>query len=483
MNVIDADLLSVQEARIRMEAAAGAKATLANMSQEQLDTIVWAMLDAALLHVDALAKLSVVETGHGRTTDKRLKNLFVCKSLRTQLKDMRCVGILREDETLGICEVGVPLGVIVAACPVTSPVSTVIFNAAIAIKAGNAIVFSLHPRARQSMSQVLDLMIAAASTAGLPEGALSYCGHITRCGTRELMHHKETALVMLTGVPSLLNLVEKSGKPTIVGGSGGGPVFIERTAHIACAVKDVVLSRSFDYGMAIAAEQSVVVDQAINDEVRAAFTAAGAYFMSLGESEALGELLKRCGERADTNLIGISAYALARRAGFMVPESTQILISYQKYVGGENPYMLDHSCPLLSYYVEEDWRNACEKCIELLLVQGRGHTLVIHSQDKEVIRQFALKKPVGRVLVNTPGVFGGIGATTNLFPSLTLGSASTGKGITAKNVSPKHLTYIRSVGLGVRSWEEVCEEIDSAESSNAFSVLSDLYGILAKGEA
>ena len=99
--------------------------------------------------------------------------------------------------------------------------------------------------------------------------------------------------------------------------------------------------------------------------------------------------------------------------------------------------------------------HACEKCIELLLNERRGHTLVIHSKDEEVIRQFALKKPVARVLVNTPATFGGMGITTNLFPAMTLGSGSTGRGSTADNVSPMNLIYVRKVGYGVRRLEDL----------------------------
>ena len=93
---------------------------------------------------------------------------------------------------------------------------------------------------------------------------------------------------------------------------------------------------------------------------------------------------------------------------------------------------------------------ACEKCMELLANGSRCHTLAIHSRDQAVIGQFAAKKPVGRILVNTPAVFGAMGATTNLFPAVHLGAASAGLGITADNVSPMNLVYLRSVALGVR---------------------------------
>ena len=110
---------------------------------------------------------------------------------------------------------------------------------------------------------------------------------------------------------------------------------------------------------------------------------------------------------------------------------------------------------MLSYFIEDDWMHACEKCIELLLSERHGHTLVIHSNDRDVIHQFARKKPVGRMLVNTPAVYGSMGATTNLFPAMTLGSGSAGKGITSDNVSPMNLIYIRKVGYGVRKIEDL----------------------------
>ncbi|RYD04916.1 hypothetical protein N752_12070 [Desulforamulus aquiferis] len=99
--------------------------------------------------------------------------------------------------------------------------------------------------------------------------------------------------------------------------------------------------------------------------------------------------------------------------------------------------------------------NACEKCIELLVNEGKGHTLVIHSKNEKVIKEFALKKPVSRVLVNTPATLGGIGATTNLFPALTLGCGAAGGGLTSDNISPMNLINIRKVGYGVRKLEDI----------------------------
>ncbi|GAB6167912.1 aldehyde dehydrogenase family protein [Clostridium carnis] len=455
MNIVDNDLLSIQESRILVENAREAQRKLATFSQEKLDEIVERMIEEVEKHTYELAMMSSDETDYGKFEDKHIKNNFVCKYLRNRLRGMKCVGIISEDKEKKTMDVGVPMGVIIAFCPSTSPVSTTIYKALIAIKSGNAIIFSPHPRAKKTISRTLDILIRAAEGYGLPEGALTYLHNVTVSGTLELMNHKDTSLIINTGVPSILKEAYKSGKPVIYGGTGNGPAFIERTADIRQAVKDIIASKTFDNGVVSAAEQSIVVDSCIESEVKIELEKNGAYFMTEEESNNLGLLFFHNDGSPEPEVVGKSAQELAKRAGFSVSNDIKVLISKQKYVSQNNPYSKEKLCPVLAYYIEDDWMHACEKCIELLLSERHGHTLVIHSKDEEVIRQFALKKPVGRVLVNTPGALGSMGATTNLFPSMTLGSGSAGQGMTSDNVSPKNLIYIRKVGYGVRKVDEI----------------------------
>lgn len=455
MNIIDYDLLSIQEARILAENAYEAQQALATFPQEKLDEITERMAEEIAKHTKELAVMSSEETDYGIWQDKYIKNRFASEYLPAKLRGMRCVGIIDRDEEKQLMDVGVPVGVIAALVPATSPVSTTIYSALVAVKAGNAVVFSPHPRAKETIGKTLDIMIQAAEGYGLPEGALSYLHTVTPAGTEELMNHRCTSLVLNTGVPGMLEAAHRSGKPVIYGGTGNGPAFIERTADIGQAVRDIIASKTFDNGVVSAAEQSIVVDSCIADEVQKKLTENGAYFMSEEEADRLGGMFYYPDGSANPELAGKSAAELAKRAGFAVPNGTKVLISQQKYVSENNPYSREKLCPVLAYYIEDDWMHACEKCIELLLSERHGHTLVIHSKDPEVIRQFALKKPVGRMLVNTPATFGSMGATTNLFPAMTLGSGSAGKGITSDNVSPMNLIYIRKVGYGVRQIEDI----------------------------
>lgn len=453
--IIDRDLLSIQEARILAEQAKSAQRDMRKMSQEQLDKVIDAMAAAISSHCKELAEMSADETGFGTWQDKLIKDRFVCEFICRSIKEMRCVGIIGIDEHKKTVDIGVPMGTIVSVAPPTNPVSTTIYTALIAIKSGNAVIFSPHPRASKTIARTLDILIEAAEGAGLPECGISYLHCVSKEGTGTLFNHKDVAVITITGVPKLLKMATATGKPVMYGTAGNGPVFIERTADVPQAIKDIVDSKAFDNGVSAASEQAVVVDGPVDQQVREEFVRRGAYFMTPEESDKLAKVIfRRGGNGCDAEMIGRTAEYLAKRAGFEIPKGTVLLISEQSYVSDRSPYNGEKLCPVLTYYVEEDWENACEKCIELLIGE-KGHTLVIHSNDMSVIKNFALHKPVARVLVNTPGSFGALGFTTNLFPALTLGSGNTGEGFTTDNVSPKNLIYIRKVGFGVRKVEDI----------------------------
>lgn len=447
----DKDLISIQQARILTENAVEAQKKLAALPQEALDSIVEAMAEAVEAHAQSLAVMCHEESDCGVWQDKMVKNLFVARQVRNSLRGMRCVGPLDGDLNHGsVREVGVPLGVIVALCPVTSPVSTAMYKTLLAVKSGNAIIFSLHPRAIDSMRHALDVMITAGRAHGLPEGAVSYLDIVAKSGTQELMQHPGVALVMVTGVLGMFEAARASGKPLIYGGTGNGPVFIERSANIAAAAGDIVASKAFDNGLAPSAEQCVIVDGCVERQVRRAFQDNGAYFMTEAEASAICNVLFHRDGRRRRDMVGQSAAALAEKAGFAIPAGTRVLVAERKYVTGHDPYIRELLSPVLGYYVEPDWKHACEKCLELLLQERHAQTLTIHSTDDEVIRQFALKKPVARLLVNTGASFGGMGLTTDLTPAMTQGSGIAGYGITSENISPLNLIYRRKIGYGVR---------------------------------
>ncbi len=446
--IADNDLIAMQQARILAENARDAQKELATFPQERLDAIVEAMAARLLAASGELAAMEHGETGLGSALDKRFAIRFACRRVAAALRPMRCVGALRTDGDGRILEVGVPRGVIAAFCPSFQAVATTVCKALLAVKSGNACVFAPHPACAASQGRAVELLAEAARGAGLPEGCLSALTVAAKNGARELMSHDAVSLILLTGVDGLLDMARSSGKPLICGGAGSGPAFIDRSADLEQAARDIVFSKAFDCGLAPAAEQCVVVDAPVADTARVLFARYGAWFMSDAESAALAGILFHPDGRRRRDMIGLPASTLARRAGFAVPGGTRVLVAERRVPAPRDPYNRELLNPVLAWYVEDDWMSACVRCIELLLDSRTGHSLVVHARDAEVIRQYALKKPVARLLVNTPACLGGMGATTDLFPALTLGSGQAGLGMTSDNVSPMNLVFVRRVGYG-----------------------------------
>lgn len=458
MNIIDNDLLSMQEVRILVENAREAQKEVAEFPQEKLDSIVADILKEMEKYIEELVELFYEETEIGNKEDKILKLKILLKNLESSLRNTKYVGIIKEDLENGIVEVGVPIGVIAAFSLEANAISTLVYKAVLAIKSGNGIIFVLQNKAKRTMTKTLDYIIEIAKKGGLPQGTISYLSRCSFNGCRELINHPDISLILNTEVVEFLEEIKKSGKPLIYGGNGDSPVFIERTANISKAVRDIVNSKTFDNGVVPGSEQAVIVDKEILEEVKKEFIKNGAYFLKEDESEKLKKILFDREDNFDRNYIGRTPQFLAEKAGIKIEKNVKLLIVNEKYLTLDSVYSKEKLCPVIDFYIEDDWRNACEKCIELLLNQKQGHTLIIHSQDKKVIEQFILKKPVGRILVNTGGAFGSMGITTKLFPAMTLGSGVIGRGITSCNVSPENLIYIRKVGYETKDIKDIFKE-------------------------
>ena len=467
MNLTDRDLLSIQEVRCLIRAAKEAQHKVAELSQEQIDAICLAMAQAGMENARRLAKMANEETGFGRVADKVIKNEFGSMGIYQAVKDMKTVGIIKTQEDLGIMEVAVPMGVIAGLIPSTNPTSTVFFKAIIALKSGNAIVFSPHPSAKNCILEATKVMADAAVSAGCPEGAISCISLPTMQATNELMKHNDTALILATGGGAMVKAAYSSGNPAIGVGPGNGPAYIERSADIPAAVRHILDSKCFDNGTICASEQSVVTEEVIREEVIREFERQGAYFLTPAEKDKVAAVLMRAGGTMNPAIVGKTPQYVASLAGITVPEKACVLIGFETEVGANVPFSKEKLCPVLAFYTEKDWHSACELSIRILLHEGAGHTMMIHSKNEEVIREFALKKPVSRLLVNTPGALGGIGATTNLLPSLTLGCGAVGGSASSDNIGPMNLINIRRVSYGVKELEQIRDE--SAASADGKS--------------
>ena len=447
--MVDKDLLSIQEARALVRAARKAQPEFAQLSQERVDEVVKAVAEAAAAQAEVLANLAVEDTGFGRPQDKKIKNILASEKVYACIKDMKTIGVLHSDPASKVVEIAVPVGVIAGLAPSTNPNSTVIYKSPIALKSGNAIVFTPHPSARNCIAKTVEVIQGALRGCHVSPDLVSSISMPTIEGTNELM--KVSDLILATGGPGIVKAAYSSGTPALGVGAGNVPAYIERSADIEDAVSKIMSSKTFDNGTICASEQSIVTESCIADKVRATLEAQGGYFLTGEKLEKVKRVMERGNGSMNPAIVGRDALSIAHVAGIDVPAGTRLLISDEKGVGPKYPFSKEKLTALLGFYVVEDWHEACELCTALLHNGGVGHSLAIHSRNEEVIREFGLKKPVSRMLVNTPSTQGAVGISTGLFPSFTLGCGAVGGSATSDNVTPLNLMNVRRVAYDLNS--------------------------------
>ena len=308
---LDKDLRARQEARCLAKQAEQAQAVLAEMSQEQLDGIVEKVADAFYKAAATLAQQAVRETGFGNEKDKTIKNEFASRTVCNAIRGMKTVGVLKALPGEKLWEVGVPVGVIAAIVPSTNPTSTVCYKALIALKSGNSIVFSPHPKALGCTLQAAKIVAKAAEEAGAPAGSVGCLSVASMAGCQELMSAEQVKLILATGGPAMVKAAYSSGKPAIGVGAGNGPVYIHHSADAGKALDCILRSKTFDYGTVCASEQSIIVEKAMEETVRQEARRRGFYFMSTEEAGRLAKLLFRATGALNPEIVGKNAIKLA----------------------------------------------------------------------------------------------------------------------------------------------------------------------------
>lgn len=453
---MDKDLQSVQEVRDLLQRAGEAQRTLARMDQSGLDRLTAAISQTGAEHARRLGEMAVEETGFGVARDKELKNLFAARTVYEKIRTQKTVGVLVEDPDRRTVDIGVPVGVIAGLVPSTNPTSTVIYKAMIALKAGNPIVFSPHPGAVNCILETVRLLAGAVERAGGPPGAISAISIPTMEATGVLMRHPATRLILATGGMAMVKAAYSSGTPAIGVGAGNGPAYLHHSADVKEAVRRIFDSKTFDNGTICASEQSIVICRAMEDTVRRELAAQGGWLLNREEKEKLARLILRPNGTMNPAIVGQSAERLAELAGLGTPPAgTRVILVPEDRVGDEHPFSHEKLAPILAFYVEENEDAALDRCVRILEFEGAGHSFMIHARDRAAVERFAAAVPASRVLVNTPGALGGIGATTNLFPALTLGCGAVGGSSSSNNIGPMDLINIKRVAWGVRERSEL----------------------------
>ncbi|MEI7499694.1 MAG: aldehyde dehydrogenase family protein [Bacteroidota bacterium] len=419
------------------------------LNQEVTDRVVHAVYREAFNNRWKLAEMAFEETGIGILRDKVIKNIIATRFVYRDIIKVPTVGIISEDLENQIVEIARPMGPIFAITPVTNPTSTALFKILIAMKSRNPIIIFPHGAARKSTIEAARICYEAALKAGAPENCIQWIPRATREQVLAFMGHKRIALVLATGSVSLVRAAYHSGNPAIGVGPGNVPVYIGKSADVAFAVDQILLSKLFDNGTICASEQAVVVSHNNAQQVRNEFVRQGAYFLLPDEIEKVGRVAINAAQHImNPEVIGKAATEIARMAEISVPPGTNLLIAEleKQQVGIAWPLSLEILAPILAFYEVCSFDEGIAMCRSINEHGGLGHTVSIFSNEDAKIRYFAHELNAGRIVVNTPSSQGALGGLYNgLTPSMTLACGSGGKNFTTDNISVRHLLNIQRI--------------------------------------
>jgi len=435
-----------------------AQEELNNCTQEQVDAYVKAIGKVVYDHAEEYARLAVDETRMGVFEDKIKKNQGKSRIIWNSLKDKKSVGIIERNKEEGLTIVARPVGVVGAITPCTNPVVTPMCNAMFAIKGRNAIIIAPHPRAKKCNKIVVEAMIEAITKLGAPKNTIQYIDEPSTDISAELMHGVD--VVVATGGMGMVRAAYSSGKPAFGVGAGNVQCIVDTDVDFDTAAAKIVAGRSFDNGIICSGEQTVIAHKDNYDEVIAALVKNGCAFISDAEDkQKLRDNLFPDGIM-NKDLVGQNAMKIAEVAGLDIPEGTKVILVEADGYGKDDIFSKEKMCPVISTYRYDNWDEALDIAQANLNIEGRGHSVSIHTNNQEHAEAAGARLTVCRVLINQVcSTMNGGAFSNSLTPTTTLGCGSWGNNSISENFSYKHLLNIIRIGYENGKTQPSDEEI------------------------
>jgi acetaldehyde dehydrogenase / alcohol dehydrogenase len=426
-----------------------ARALRAIDDQARVDRIVWAMVVAGLEAAAELAELAMQETGFGVFEDKVLKNYIATEFLYDYLKDKRTVGVIDVDSERAIEYVAEPIGVVLALLPITNPTSTALFKSIVAAKTRNAVIFRPSARVAGCATRAVEILQRAGEAEGLPPNALQVIPDPSLDASQYLFHHPGVDFIWTTGGPKAVAAANAAGKPCISVGPGNAPVYLHASADVRTAVVDILISKTFDSSVICPAEQTLVVDDPIYDDLMAEFARMGARVLGEEEVAALAERSFTDDGRVALETLGQSCVNLGALAGFSADIADKVLLAplpTDLDALATHPFIAEKLMPVLGVVRSPSLEHALAACDLVIEHGGLGHTSAVYARDEEVIQAFGRAIRTGRILVNAPTAVGALGGVyTAMPPTFSLGCGTWGGSNTTDNVNYRNLLNVKAV--------------------------------------
>jgi len=421
-----------------------AQAAFEKFSQEETDAAVRAIAKAVNDNAEFLAEIAVEETGMGNVPDKTAKNRMKAQMIWNSIRGKKSKGIIEIDEEAGITKIAKPVGVVAAITPSTNPIVTPMSNAMFAVKGGNAIIITPHHSAQKCSKKAVELMNAGLAKLNAPENLIQIIGEQSRENTANLISSAD--VVIATGGMGMVRAAYSSGRPALGVGAGNVQCIIDRDADIAEAVPKIIAGRAFDYGIICSAEQSIICPREKLEDIFAEFEKDGAYVIKdEAEKEALRNAMFEEGAM-NRHAIGQSPEAVAALAGLSIPNGTKAIVALADGAGAKDLLSKEKMCPVLSAYAYDDFEEAIEIARANLEVEGKGHSVSIHSNNKANIEYAGRELCVSRFVINQICASSAGGSFYNgLAPTNTLGCGSWGHNSISENLDYKHLINVSRI--------------------------------------
>lgn len=384
-----------------------------------------------------IANMAVDETDLGDRVGRVSKRFKIMGVLRDALRQ-KSMGVIEELPEKGIVKYAKPVGVIASLIPTTNPDQTPPVTGIYALKCKNAVIFSPHPRAKNTTSEVVRIMREALRRQGAPEDLFQVIEKPSIPLTNELMAICD--LTMATGGQPMVRAAYSSGKPAYGVGAGNATMVIDETADIAEAAMNTRISKTSDFGSGCSADGNLIVHASIYDAFLAQLQLEGGYLCGEEErAKLLAGMWDAEGHRT-IETVARAPQVVAEVCGFTIPADRKFLIVKNDKIGKQHRFSGEKLTTLLAIYkYEGEFENALDMVRGIYEVGGRGHSVGIYSFDDDHIQRLAMMAPVSRIMVRQPQSKANAGSFTNGMPmTSSLGCGIWGGNITNENVNLKH---------------------------------------------
>lgn len=416
-----------------------------NYTQEQVDAACRVIAKAIFDNAEPLARMAVDETRMGVYEDKIKKNQGKARVLWSELKGKKSVGIIDRLPEEGLVLVAKPMGVVGAVTPTTNPIVTPMCNAMFALKGRNAIIICPHPRSKKCSTEAVRLMKEALAELNVPADIIQIIEEPTVELSGQVM--KQCDVCISTGGMGMVRAAYASGKPAFGVGAGNVQCMIDEDADLEKAIPMIIEGRRFDNGIICSGEQTAIMTKAIFEKAIEIFKKNGCLYIDKPEDVAKLRATLFPGGVMDKNVVGQTAKKIADLCGFTYGDDLKVILVKADTYGKDDLLSKEKMCPVIATYdFLETWED-CIKCAHANLeVEGKGHTVAIHSNTPEHVEAASQVLPVSRFLVNQVCATSNGGSFFNsLSATTTLGCGSWGNNSISENLSWKHLFNVSRI--------------------------------------